>query len=71
MKDILIDCFNIKNEIICEYNIEDKGNIRILNSYEEVVRNKNDFKVKGIENEKEIKNKFEIYLNENKIVFLL
>ena len=68
MKDILIDSFN---KIICEYNTNNKDNIRILNSYEEVVRNKNDFKVKGIENEKEIKNKCEIYLNENKIVFLL
>ena len=69
MKDILIDCFNIKNEIICEYNIKNKGNIRILNSYEEVVRNNNYFKGKGIENEKEIKDNCEIYLNENKIDF--
>ena len=64
MKDILIDCFKLKhkftNEIICEYNIKNKDNIRILNSYEEVVRNNNDFKGKGIENEKEIKDYFEI-----------
>ena len=65
MKDILINCF--KNEIICEYKIKKKGNIRILNSYDEVVRNYNDFK--GIENEKEIKDKCEIYINENKIDF--
>ena len=43
MKDILINCFNIKltNEIICEYNIQNKDNIRILNSYEEIKRNNN------------------------------
>ncbi len=69
MKDILIDCFNIKNEIICEYNIKKKGHIRILNSFEEGVRNNNYFKGKGIENEKEIKDNCEIYLNENKIDF--
>ena len=63
MKDILIDCFN---KIICEYNIKKKDNIRILNSYEEVVRNYDYFKGKGIENEKEIKDNCEIYLNEIK-----
>ena len=69
IKDILIDCFQIKlnNEIICEYNIEDKKNIRILNSYEEV--KKNDSFFSGIENEKEIKDNCVIYLNENKIDF--
>ena len=69
MKDILIDCFNIKNEIICEYDNKNKGNIQIFNSYEEVVRNNSWYKGKGIENEKEIKDNCEIYLNENKIDF--
>ena len=40
MKDILIEC-KLKNEIICEYNIKKKGNIQILNSYEEFKRNNN------------------------------
>ena len=71
MKDILNDCFNIKlkNEIICEYNIKKKDNIQILNSYEEFKRNNKYFEGKGIENEKEIKNNCEIYLNENKRSF--
>ena len=34
MKDILIEC-KLNNEIICECNIKNKGNKRILNSYEE------------------------------------
>ena len=58
---------NDDNYIICEYNIKNKDNIQILNSYEEVVRNNNYYKGKGIENEKEIKDNCEIYLNENKI----
>ena len=60
---------NDDNYIICEYNIKNKNNIQILNSYEEVVRNNNYYKGKGIENEKEIKDNCEIYLNENKINF--
>jgi surface protein len=60
---------NDDNYIICEYNIKNKDNIQILNSYEEVVRNNIYYKGKGIENEKEIKDNCEIYLNENKINF--
>ena len=63
--------YNI-NEIICEYDIEiDKINkkIQILNSYEEVKRKDpyRDWKNnKAIENEKEIKENCEIYLNNKK-----
>ncbi len=70
-KEFLINNNKVKNNdnyIICEYNIKNKGNIQILNSYEEVVRN-NLFNENGIENEKEIKDNCVIYLNENKIDF--
>ena len=71
-KEFLINNNKVKNNhdnyIICEYNIKNKGNIQILNSYEEVVRN-NWFNENGNENEKEIKDNCEIYLNENKIEF--
>ena len=50
------------NEIICEYNIKYKDNIQILNSYEEVVRNYSYYKGQGIENEKEIKDNYKLYL---------
>ena len=66
-----------KNEIICIYDIKkgkkDKDDylnnpIRILNCYEEA---KKDYsRLEGINNEKEIKENCELYLNENKINFL-
>ena len=64
------------NYIICEYDIKkDKLNqeIQILNSYEEVKR-KHPYdwdweNIKSIENEKEIKENCEIYLNNKKIDF--
>ena len=67
---------NSKNEIICIYDIKKGKNdkddylnnpIRILNCYEEV---KKDYDwLEGINNEKEIKENCELYLNENKIDF--
>ena len=30
---------NLKNEIICEYNIDNKYNVQILNCYEETKKN--------------------------------
>ena len=67
---------NDSNSIICEYDIKKdiiNKPIQILNSYEEVKRkNTYDFnwaKIKAIENEKEIKENCEIYLNNNKIDF--
>ena len=63
----------MKNEIICQFNIKNKDNIQILNCYEEVKRNKLDWLIlngiEGIENEKEIKENIEIYLNDEKIDF--
>ena len=65
-----------KNEIICIYNIKkgkyDKDDylnnpIRILNSYEEAKKDNDD--LEGINNEKEIKDNCELYLNDNKIYF--
>ena len=47
----------------------DKDNIQILNSYEEVVRNYSYYKGQGIENEKEIKDNYKLYLNGKKIKF--
>ncbi len=62
---------NIKNNIICEYDIKNQDlnkEIRILNSYEEVCRNaKKNYT--GSKNEKELKDKCEIYINEKKINF--
>ena len=59
------------NYIIAE--IEARKNnevIRIINSYEEFYKNKNDkFLKKGSKNEKEIKDNIEIYINEKKIHF--
>ncbi len=66
---------NEGESIICEYDIKiDKINkpIQILNSYEEVKRKDpyRDWKnIKEIENEKEIKENCEIYLNDKKIDF--
>ena len=64
------------NYIICEYDIKkDKLNqqIQILNSYEEVKRkNPKDWNwenIESIENEKEIKENCEIYLNNKRIDF--
>ena len=64
------------NYIICEYDIKkDKLNqqIQILNSYEEVKRkHPKDWNweyIKSIENEKEIKENCEIYLNNKRIDF--
>ena len=61
------------NEIICIYDIkkgeddkDDYLNNRILNSYEEAKKEHN---LEGINNEKEIKENCELYLNENKIDF--
>ena len=72
----VIDLTIPKNEIICIYDIkkgkDDKDDylnnpIRILNSYEEA---KKDYSyLEGIDNEKEIKENCEFYLNENKIDF--
>ena len=62
--------YNKNNYIICEYDIrKDKLNqpIQILNCYEEV--KKEDSWLKGITNEKEIKENCELYLNDKKIDF--
>ena len=64
---------NNLNYIICEYLIKQKKeNNQILNSYEEVKR-KNPYRdwknIKAIENEKEIKENCEIYLNNKRIDF--
>ena len=71
-KEFLINNNKVKNNhdnyIICEYNIKNKGNIQILNSYEEVVRN-NWFNENGNENEKEIKDNCEIIINNELIPF--
>ena len=65
-----------KHEIICDYNIKkdkyDKSNfpIRILNCYEESNKDNPYRQLKGTKNnEKEIKDNCELYLNENKIDF--
>ncbi len=63
---------NKNNYILCEYIIEKyKLNrpIQILNCYEEV--KKEYLSVKGINNEKEIKDNCELYLNDKKIDFCL
>ena len=83
MKNILNDINNINieennlnNYIICEYHIKKKEinqPIQILNSYEEAKRKYPNYcywkKIKSIENEKEIKENCEIYLNNKKIDF--
>jgi len=62
---------NSQNHIICEYDIKTQDinkEIRILNSHEEVCReDKKNYT--GTKNEKEIKDKCEIYINEKKINF--
>ena len=61
---------NKKNDIICEYNIKNEDlnkPIQILNCYEEAKKGNSD--LKGINNEKEIKNNCELYLNDKKIDF--
>ena len=54
-------------KIVCEYDIkkEDYLNQRIINSFEEAKRN--DCFRKGTNNEDEIKENCELYLNNNKI----
>ncbi len=67
--------YNPNNYIICGYDIKkDKINepIQILNSYEEVKRKHPNWdwkNIKAIENEKEIKENCEIYLNNKRIDF--
>ena len=59
-----------KKEILCEYNIKEeelKNKIQILNCFDEV--KKENLNIIGKDNEKEIKNNCEIYLNEEKINF--
>jgi surface protein len=63
---------NKKNEIKCIYNIKNIGNEQILNCCEETKRNFPFWKwndIKAIENEKEIREKSNIYLNNKKINF--
>ncbi len=55
------------NEIICEYDIKEIGITQILNCFEEA--KKNESYLTGIYNEKEMKEKCELYLNGNKINF--
>ena len=56
---------NSNNYIICEYEIKEN---RILNSHDEACREDKWF-YKGINNEKEIKDNCEIYINEKKFDF--
>ena len=59
---------HIINFIICEYNITELNKpIQILNCYEEA--NKEHSWLYGINNENEIRNNCEIYVNDNKIDF--
>ena len=64
-----------KNEIICIYDIKKDEDdylnnpIRILNCYEEAKKDHPNWNLEGINNEKEIKENCELYLNENKIDF--
>ena len=69
-----INLFNINECIICEYDIkkgkddkDDYLNQRIINSFEEVERNKS--WIKGTNNEDEIKGNCELYLNNYTIDF--
>ena len=60
------------NYIICKYEIkENKLNkpIQILNSYENVIKKNSWYQNKGNENDKEIKDNCELYLDGNKISF--
>ena len=61
---------NNNNYIIAEFDIkEDNQNIRIINSYENYIR-ENNFKFeKEYENEKEIKDNCEIIINDELIPF--
>ena len=56
-----------QNYIICEYSIKYNSEIFIFNSFEEV-KKKNSW-IKGKENEKELREFCELYLNEEKISF--
>ena len=77
MKNILNDIGSVdseKNNIVCEYDIkkrkDDKEhylNQRIINSFEEAKRNDDD--IEGTNNENEIKENCELYLNNKKIDF--
>ena len=69
IKQILeINLMNIfDNYIICEYLIENNLNERILNSFDETY--KEDWSYEGIPNEKEMKEKYELYINYKKIDF--
>ena len=60
-----------ENNIVCEYDIKKGWNDKedyIINSFEEVKRNKSWIK-EGTHNEDEIKENCELYLNNNKIDF--
>ena len=64
----------IVNQIICEYNIKNKNkDIQILNCYEEAKKEDPEEpfwdEIECVENEKEIKDKSELYLNNQKIQF--
>ena len=73
-----INLTHLKKEkiIICEYNNkkgkddkEDYLNQRIINSFEEAKRNDSWYSGKGTNNEDEIKENCDLYLNNNKIDF--
>ena len=71
IKIIEINNINIQNYIICEYEIKKEDTnkeIKILNSHDEVCREDKKNYI-GSNNEKEIKDKSEIYINEKKIDF--
>ena len=75
MKNILNDIGSEKNIIVCEYDIkkgeydkDDYLNQIIINSFEEAKRNF-DWIKEGTNNEDEIKENCELYLNNNKIDF--
>ena len=64
----LINLFDINiNEIICEYNIKEDKEIKILSCYEES-KKKNEYLI-GINNEKEIRENCVLLFDENKIDF--
>ena len=65
-----------ENNIVCEYDIkkgkddkEDYLNQIIINSFEEAKRNDPDWEIEGTNNEDEIKENCELYLNNKKIDF--
>ena len=71
IKIIEINNINIQNYIICKYEIKKEDinkEIKILNSHDEVCREDKKNYI-GSNNEKEIKDKSEIYINEKKIDF--